>query len=127
MPSVTAQFFIYNTCLTTRNNFPLIRFECNEEMHEFIKTLISFHPSELQKNEPYAALNNPQLLPDEVRNLLTKNGKRDCDFKLCDNLKQFKNSVIDNNTNQNAGFREIIDEMVNEPTEEGGYVPSPSI
>ena len=111
MPSETAQFFIYNTCLTTKNNFPLLRFECKEETHAFIKTLVCFHPDELKKNEPYAALNNPQFLPNEVRELLTKNGKRDCNFKLRDNLFQFKNCIINNNTNEKTGFREIIDEM----------------
>jgi hypothetical protein len=118
MPSwVTAQFFIYNTSLTTSNNFPLLRFECNEEMHEFIKTLICFHPAELKKNEPYAALNNPQFLPDEVRVFLTKNGKIDCNFKLCDNLTQFKNCVINNNTNEKTGFCEVINELVNKSME----------
>jgi precorrin-6B methylase 1 len=87
-------------------------------MHEFIKTLICFHPAELKKNEPYAALNNPQFLPDEVRVFLTKNGKIDCNFKLCDNLTQFNNCVINNNTNEKTGFCEVINELVNKSMEE---------
>jgi len=116
----SAQFFVYNTCLSSENNFPLIKFKTDEELNEFIKSLVSVHPSIRYQSEiPFVVLNNAQLLPDDVRKVHTftdpnTDKKRDGYFRLCDNLAQFKNSNILNNTHEKSGFKELIDDMIAE-------------
>jgi len=116
----SAQFFVYNSRLTSANNFPLIKFETDDELNEFIKLLVSVDPSIRYQSEiPFVVLNNAQLLPDDVRKVHTftdpiTDKKRDGYFRLCDNLVQFKRCNILNNSHEKNGFKELIDDMIAE-------------
>ena len=52
---------------STRNNFPEIEFETLGDLHEFVKQLIS-SPRTHDIPGGYFVINNPQHLPDSVRN-----------------------------------------------------------
>ena len=52
---------------STRNNFPLIEFETLGDLHEFVKKLTSI-PRTHNIPGGYFVINNPQHLPDNVRN-----------------------------------------------------------
>jgi hypothetical protein len=52
---------------STRNNFPLIEFDTLESQYAFVKQLISI-PRTHDIPGGYFVLNNPQHLPDNVRN-----------------------------------------------------------
>ncbi len=130
MPSVSLQLFVYRHKLVIphENNFPLIQFKTKTRMHEFIKGLVSISPEERNdETAAYFVINNPQLLPSNVRNLhaytvniveaddegnmKTIKQNRDGIFLLSDNLEQFRflpKSDINNNTNSDFGFYEMI-------------------
>ena len=129
MSSVSMQIFIYRhkLIITHENNYPFIRFRTKEEMYAFIASLVSFSPTELDDDtETYFVINNPQLLPSDVRKLHTytlnivsddssdEEGTmktQDGIFLLSDNFEKFEDlpkSDIDNNTNEDIGFYEVI-------------------
>jgi len=55
--------------------------------------------------------NNPQLLPDDIREYHKQKDGSDGYFFFKDNIQQFKSVVenIDNNTSQATGFKEFIE------------------
>lgn len=130
MSSVSLQIFVYRHKLIVshENNFPLVRFQTKDEMHEFIKGLVSISPEDRDdETGTYFVINNPQLLPSDVRdlhtctlniveaddegNIQTRTQKRDGIFLLSDNLEQIRalpKEDIDNNTNSEIGFYEVI-------------------
>ena len=92
------------------NNFPLLYFDTLKEKHEFVRNLKSIPRQQLDK--PYFVLNNPQLLPVEIRNLHVYeahiNNIRDGIFAIEDNIDLFQYCKIDNNTLEETGFAEYI-------------------
>lgn len=118
------QIFIYNAAdyhIDSRNNFPLFTFLTNQDRVNFIRGLRSV-PRDIEGNtEPYFVINNPQLLPADVRNLHTypyyspyiedyvpnQNPiQREGVFRICDNIQyiQTYNNYIDDNTAAPTGF-----------------------
>jgi len=65
----TLQIFVSEVkgIYTTRNNFPLIEFETLGDLHGFVKKLTSI-PRTHNIPGGYFVINNPQHLPDIVRN-----------------------------------------------------------
>ena len=66
--SYSIQLFIFKAwcvIIPHENNFPLIRFDTKDVGLDFIRSLKSMPTHSL--NEPYFVINNPQLLPDDVR------------------------------------------------------------
>ena len=64
--SNSLQIFIYETQgITSDNNYPLLYFQTVEDKHRFISKLVS-HPHGNLLNQ-YFVINNPQLLPREIR------------------------------------------------------------
>ena len=113
------QIFIYGTYGITRDSmFPLLTFPDRATELNFVRTLIS-RPSRRLLDEPYFVINNPQLLPDDVR-MLHMNVSVEYDedtgqevilrldncFSIRDNLELLQN--IDNNSVENAGFNEAL-------------------
>jgi hypothetical protein len=114
------QLFFYRTVgLNQNNNFPMIRFDTCDKKHMFVNILKSRKSHNLV-DEPYFVINNPQLLPDDVRkphmhevveyDEAGESHNRwidDC-YSLRDNLKLLKNCWIDNNTNESDGLFELL-------------------
>jgi len=129
------QIFIYNAgnlINHRRNNFPLLCFESKDLAYEFISNLVSVPRDDI--NEEYFVINNPQLLPEEVRSLhtyrqyvvpdvsdseneddddiakQTKYIMRDGCFSIRHNLKLLASCVIDNNAiyEEDFGFNEYL-------------------
>lgn len=66
--TTSGQIFIYKAFgITPDNNFPFVEFESKQAYHEFILSLVSTNRKSLVEDEPYFVLNNPQLLPANVR------------------------------------------------------------
>jgi hypothetical protein len=66
--TTSGQIFIYKAFgITPDNNFPLLDFDSKQLYHEFILSLVSTNRKSLVEDEPYFVLNNPQLLPENVR------------------------------------------------------------
>lgn len=66
--TTSGQIFIYKAFgITSDNNFPLIGFESKQAYHEFVLNLVSVERKTITEDEPYFVLNNPQLLPANVR------------------------------------------------------------
>jgi hypothetical protein len=65
----TLQIFVSEVkgIYSTRNNFPLIEFDKLGDLHEFVKKLTSI-PRTHNIPGGYFVINNPQHLPDIVRN-----------------------------------------------------------
>ena len=114
------QFFIHNIDgINALNNFPLLRFQTQEHAYDFIRSLKSI-PCDNVVNR-YMVLNNPQLLPDELRKLHMftddilymedVNNVYDGIFPIRDNLELLKHCDIDNNTFEEYGFSECIRDM----------------
>ena len=59
------QFFVRNVEELRESNYPLIRFESRTHAYEFILQMIS--EKALEMSTGYLILNNPQLLPQDVR------------------------------------------------------------
>lgn len=137
--SHSIQLFIYGAdeiIIQHKNNFPLIRFDTKELAYEFIRNLKSQPGSSFEY--PYFVINNPQLLPDDVRILhmykkyinnenedgenedgdIENDGDDDimmdgC-FSIYKNFDLFMDLVIDNNTNEAVGFKEYLKLIVEE-------------
>jgi len=129
------QLFVYGiNGFNRNNNFPLIYFNTNIEMHDFIQGLQSVSRQELDPDTPYFVVNNPQLLPSDIRKLhvyenphYTTDSRSDADeaskiivkeprfidgvFPLIDNIQHLKNYKYDNNTSQDKGFDDYIQTM----------------
>jgi hypothetical protein len=115
------QIFIYGTYGITRDSmFPLLTFPDRATELNFVRTLIS-RPSRRLLDEPYFVINNPQLLPDDVRMLHMNVSveydedtgqevilRRDNCFSIRDNLELLLLQNIDNNSVENAGFNEAL-------------------
>ena len=59
------QFFVRNVEGLEESKYPLIRFESRAHAHEFIRQMISEKAPGMSTG--YLILNNPQLLPEDVR------------------------------------------------------------
>jgi hypothetical protein len=117
------QIFVFNTgMMNGENNFPLLYFNTLKEKYDFIRNLTSIPRQRLDK--PYFVLNNPQLLPENVRYLHAyeahldpldspQQGANIMDgiFTIKDNVYKFKNFIIDNNTREETGFVEYINNL----------------
>lgn len=111
------QFFVFKTVgINEHNNFPCILFQSQEQAYEFIRKLKSI-PSDCVTNR-YMVLNNPQLLPDELRKhhmfsgdiLYLEDGANlyDGKYPIDENMGLLKQCEIDNNTFEKYGFSECI-------------------
>ena len=130
----TLQIFVHELVgfTSTRNNFPLIEFDSNEDKYAFINKLVSTQRTHSIPGG-FFIINNPQLLPDEVRKRHmypapdrpksyidhysdSDSGSDDeyvplmldgC-FSVKDNLHVLKQAVIDNNSRESYGFKDYI-------------------
>jgi len=124
MPSyspVSCQLFVYNTYgINEDNRSPLLYFANRATELNFVRTLIS-RPSRRLPDQPYFVINNPQFLPDDVRQLhmhvtveYDENTgrevicRRDNCYSIRDNLEVLLLCAIENNTNLDTGFREAL-------------------
>ena len=119
--SVTLQIFLYNTDgITEVNRYPLLSFADRATELNFVRTLVS-RPSRRLPYEPYFVINNPQFLPDDVREPHMHDSveynddtgqevirRRDNCYSIRDNLDLLLLQNIDNNTVENTGFREVL-------------------
>jgi hypothetical protein len=131
--SHSLQLFVYGAneiIVPHMNNFPLLRFDTPELAYDFIRKLKS-HPGCSLDYYPYFVINNPQLLPNDVRKLHMYEKKisddsenddsenehdgddnkyimMDCCFPIYQNLDLLMNIDIYNNTNSSEGFKEYL-------------------
>jgi hypothetical protein len=115
----------------TSNNFPLIEFASDNDMHTFIKKLVSI-PRTYNIPGGYFVLNNPQHLPDAVRKRHmypapdrerihgrdsdTDSGSEDEYYPLMldgcypinQNLHLLQQVKIDNNSLESYGFNDYV-------------------
>ncbi len=105
--SVSLQIFIYATDGITRdNNFPLLCFSTPQAKLAFISRLVS-RPRGTLLNE-YFEINNPQLLPREIRKKHRYQGS-DGVFTLYENWDAFADcETIDDNTLELTGFTSVL-------------------
>lgn len=115
------QIFIYDTPGITREGmFPLLSFPDHATKLNFVRALVSRQSRRLP-DEPYFVINNPQLLPDDVRRLhmhvLVEYdedtgqeviSRRDNCYSIRDNLDLLLLQNIDNNSVENTGFSEVL-------------------
>jgi hypothetical protein len=115
------QIFIYNTPGVTREGmFPMLSFPDRAAELNFVRALVSRQYRRLTE-EPYFVINNPQLLPDDVRRLHMHVSvdynedtgqevirRHDNCFSIRDNLELLLLQNIDNNSVENAGFSEVL-------------------
>jgi len=120
--SVTLQIFLYNTYgINGDNRFPLLCFPDRATELNFVRTLVSRPSRRLADGQPYFVINNPQFLPDDVRDLHMHDAvefdedrgqnvihRRDNCYSVRDNLELLLIQNIDNNTVENTGFREVL-------------------
>ena len=117
------QFFVYNA-LAEDNRYPTIEFDSKQDAYEFLSLLRSENARRLY--DPFMVLNNPQLLPKNVRNLHSytvvtisedddnesKTEKHEYDgcFSIHRNLAVFQRVAnrINDNTRMSSGFRDYI-------------------
>lgn len=121
---------------STMNNFPLIEFETVGDLHTFVKKLVSI-PRTHDIPGGYFVLNNPQHLPDNVRNLhMYPAPERERERKQCwnnadsdtesdsedeyyplmldgcypinQNLHILRQVKIDNNSRESYGFNDYV-------------------
>ncbi len=118
---VSCQFFVYNTYgINEDNMYPMLYFANRATELNFVRTLIS-RPSRRLPDQPYFVINNPQFLPDDVRQLhmhvaveYDENTGRevirrhDNCYSIRDNLELLLLYDIDNNTNLDTGFQEAL-------------------
>jgi len=123
---VTLQIFIYNTDgITEVNRFPLLSFADRATELNFVRTLVSRPSRRLVDGQPYFVINNPQFLPDDVRNLhmhvsveYDENTggevicRRDNCYSVRDNLELLLLQNIHNNTVENTGFSEVLQTFI---------------
>lgn len=111
----TIQIFIRRSMLKRDNHFPLLNFDTKVSAYDFISKLKSVPRADV--NEPHFVINNPQLLPDEVRELHKYPDEdeymRDGCFTIHDNMEmlmkcEIKNNMID--TYNDFGFNEYLNE-----------------
>ena len=118
------QIFGYNIPGINRDNmFPLICFPNRETELKFVRALIS-RPCRRLSDEPYFVINNPQLLPNDVRNP-HMHDTVECDddgeyvikqydncYSVRDNMDLLMVQIIDNNTLLDSGFREAFHTLI---------------
>jgi hypothetical protein len=118
----TLQIFLYNTYgITEVNRFPLLSFADRATELNFVRTLVSRPSRQLTDGHPYFVINNPQFLPDDVRDLHMHDAvefdedrgqnvihRRDNCYSVRDNLELLLLQNIDNNTVENTGFLEVL-------------------
>ena len=118
------------------NNKPCIQFDTELDMYAFITRLKST-ARRSDPTVPYFVINNPQLLPNYIRNMHvyrrktthvrpnSKNDDTDSEsesddvyeaidgiFTIYENLDELKRCTIDNNTLSATGFAEAIKDFV---------------
>lgn len=120
--SVTLQIFLYNTYgITEVNRFPFLRFQDLPTELNFVRALVSRPSRRLADGQPYFVINNPQFLPDDVRDVHMHDAvefdedigqevirRRDNCYSVRDNLELLLLQNIDNNTVENIGFCEVL-------------------
>ena len=100
------QIFIHATDgFTGDNNFPLCYFNTVIDKHLFVSSLVSKPREEFHEN--YFVINNPQLLPREIREKHMYQGVDAC-FSLYDNLHAFTNCCDVYNNTRKIGFTDIF-------------------
>ena len=130
--SHTLQFFAYNLNeqgINKNNNYPLFRFSSKEEAYNFIRFLESEKSHSIL--EGHFVLNNPHLLPTELRKIHMYKGLKivseyyvsdsssdeeephtffDGCFSIAKNSNILKSVIgqIDNNTLEIYGFKEFV-------------------
>ena len=103
--SESLQIFIFATDKFTRdNNSPVCYFNSIIEKHLFILSLVSKPREEFHEN--YFVINNPQLLPREIREKHMYQGLDAC-FSLYDNLHAFTSCYNIYNNTRKLGFTDI--------------------
>lgn len=120
------QIFIYNTHgITGGNKYPLLSFPDRATELNFVRALAS-HPSRrLMDDEPYFVINNPQFLPNDVRDIHMHDvveydedtgqdvvRRRDNCFSIRDNLELLLLQNVDNNSLENTGFHEALQTFI---------------
>jgi len=122
------QIFIYNTHgITGGNRYPLLIFPDLATELNFVRALTSRPSRRLVDDEPYFVINNPQLLPKDVRELHMHDvveydedhgqdviRHRDNCYSIRDNLELLLLQNVDNNTNENTGFSEALQSFIRE-------------
>lgn len=108
------QFFIYKTNgINESNNFPLIQFQTQDDAYKFIRSLKSVR-RDYTTTKGYMKLNNPQLIPPELRkyHMFSDNTTAtDGIFLIHDNIELLKQCDIDNNTFEEYGFYDFIQQL----------------
>lgn len=105
--------------------FPLLAFPDRATELNFIRALASRPSRRLTDGQPYFVINNPQLLPEEVRRLHMHDvveydddtgeeviRRRDNCFLVRDNLELLLLQNIENNTLENTGFSEVLQTFI---------------
>jgi len=122
------QIFIYNTHgITVGNKYPMLAFPDRATELNFVRALASRPSRRLMDDEPYFVINNPQLLPIDVRELHMHDvveydedrgqdvvRSRDNCFSIRDNLDLLLLQNVNNNTNENTGFSEALQSFIRE-------------
>ena len=112
------QIFVYNTYgITNKTMCPMLSFSDETSRSRFLRSLIS-HPSRTLTDQQYFVINNPQLLQDDVPMHVVIEYDEDTGknivrsfyscFSVRNNLELLLRQNIDNNTNENSGFREVL-------------------
>ena len=116
------QIFVYNTDgIDGGNKYPLLSFPDRATELNFVRALASRPSRRLMDDEPYFVINNPQLLPNDVRELHMHDvveydeylgedlvRRRDNCFSIRDNLELLLLQNVNNNTLENTGFGEAL-------------------
>ena len=120
------QIFVYNIDGIIRDNrYPLLIFPDRATELNFVRALTSRPSRRLMEDQPYFVINNPQLFPDDVRELHTHEAvetdedtgqniiqrRQNC-FSVRENLELLLLQNIDNNTNETTGFREALQTFI---------------
>ena len=120
------QIFIYNTHgITGGNKYPLLSFPDRATELNFVRALASRPSRRLMDDEPYFVINNPQFLPNDVRDIHMHDvveydedtgqdvvRRRDNCFSIRDNLELLLLQNVDNNSLENTGFHEALQTFI---------------
>jgi hypothetical protein len=111
---VYLQIFVYGVYgINITNNFPTILFRNKEIKNNWIRSLV---PSQARRlnDEAYFVINNPQLLPIEVRRTYVdaEGGEWDSCFSVRENLTMLRDVNIENNTLNESGVRESLNTFI---------------
>jgi hypothetical protein len=120
------QIFVYQTSgiSESANNYPYLLFDSKTEAHEFVSQLIS-RPYHIHcEEESHFVLNNPQHLPDSIRDkhrylwvVEDEDGvheiQKDGCYYIEDNIDLLRKCEIIDNTLEEDGFSRIVNNWPN--------------